>query len=115
MIVSVPLLTVTSLADVVPDTVTVSSLSSTASSTGVKVKVPIACVASAGMTMVKSDTAVKSSPSVAVLPATLTFTAVSPGRLPESKRAVTVMLLAPPPSLTLAGCTSSVRSVAGGS
>ena len=61
----------------VPDTVIVSSVSSTKSLVGVRVKVPVAEVVSAGMVMVKSLTELKSTAEALPLPDTETETSVA--------------------------------------
>ena len=74
---------------VVALTVTVSSASSTASSTGSSVKVPVPLASPAAIVTVTSSTAVKSSPAVAVPPATDTVTAVAVPSVAPSSVAVT--------------------------
>ena len=98
-----------------PDTATVSAPSpATVSSAGVKVKVPIPLAAPAAMVTVNEGTAVKSAEE-AVPPDTDTDTAVAVFKTgdPFGKEAVTSTIVAPLPSLTLAGFRVRVIPVGG--
>ena len=96
-----------------PLTSTVSSNSSIASSDGTSTKVPVALVSPVGIVTVNPATWVKSVPSSAVSPVTVTATAVSVRRAEPSRVAVTVTVRAAPAasSATLAGETVRVTVV----
>ena len=87
----------------VPLTCRVSSPSAITSLTGVSEKVFCPLGWLAGMEMEKFPTAPKSSPTVAVSPATVTLTRVSDTREPAFSIAVTVTVCWPPCSVTRVG------------
>ena len=100
MVRAVPLTAVKPAAVVVPDTVRLSETSTMLSSATVKVKVPVAEAAPAGMVMLKEGTAVKSA-AEALVPATVTFTTVAVVKTTEpAKEAFTVTVVAASPSVT---------------
>ena len=80
----------------VPPTVTVSSVSSNASSVGLSVNVPVPLVAPAAIETSKADTGAKSTAPAVPLPDTLTRTVLaSANRVAPSTVAVTVRVVAP--------------------
>ena len=90
-----------------PSTLIVSSDSSTLSSSGVSVKLPVPLVSPSAMVMVKSRTSAKSTASAFPLPDTVTVIVVSSVRAPASRVAITAMSVAPSLSDTRGGCTVS--------
>ena len=78
----------------VPVTATVSLFSSTSSSVGSRLKVPVCDRVPAGIVIVKSLTVAKSVPEVAVPEPTLTVTGVALEREPPFSVAVTVIVVA---------------------
>ena len=99
----------------VPLTVSVSGPSATSSSSGVRLNVPEPLVLPASILTMNGFTREKSFPTVAVSPATVTLTDVADVLALLSKVAVTVTVVEPAPSATLAGFTLSVTAVDGSS
>ena len=94
--------------DDVPRTSIRSSISSTASSSGVTVNVPVPCAAPAEIVTSNAATDAKPTTPAAPLPDTDTVTAVSSVRTLPSNDAVTVTGVAPAPSRTRSGSTDNV-------
>ena len=94
-----------------PSTVSVSLLSATSSSSGVRVNVQRPLVAPAAIMIFKSRTDAKSTASGSPLPVTSTVTVVGTVRAPASRVAVTSIGVAPAPSDTVDGTADRTISV----